>query len=182
MKSLQEGQTKFRLPGLRRSYSEREITANNDYRSHDLRQSRSEEVRIVVGTCQKKTHRRRSSKHQMAAYCGCKRRHKKCDGKYPACSGCEHLGIQCTLIYPPTGQEISRDYLERLEKKVQRLQKEMDIRKEKKHVEGNKLTKSDLDQTQVRRVTQTHNFAEQAGLITVGTATLYLGGQCILHS
>lgn len=128
MKSLPEGQTKFRLSGLRRSYSEREITANNDYRSHDLRQSRSEDVRIVAGTCQKKKTHRRSSKHQMAACCGCKRRRKKCDGKYPVCSDCEHLGLQCTLIYPPKGQEISRDYLERLEKKVQRLQKEMDIK------------------------------------------------------
>lgn len=68
---------------------------------------------------------RRSSKHQMAACCNCKRRRKKCDGKYPVCSSCQKLGVDCTIIYPPTGREIKRDYLDTLEEKVQNLRLEI---------------------------------------------------------
>jgi len=65
---------------------------------------------------------RRSSKHQMAACCNCKRRRKKCDGHYPVCSGCKKLGLECTIIYAPTGREIKRNYIDLLESKVTKLE------------------------------------------------------------
>lgn len=73
-------------------------------------------------------HRKRKSggKHQMAACCSCKKKRKKCDGKYPVCSNCLRLGQECTMIYPPTGREIRRDYLEKLENSVKDLERKLE--------------------------------------------------------
>lgn len=71
--------------------------------------------------------RRSGGKHQMAACWACKKKRKKCDGKYPVCSTCERLGLECTMIYPPNGKEIKRDYLETLEKSVKELTSKLDI-------------------------------------------------------
>lgn len=72
-----------------------------------------------------KRRRRSGGKHQMAACCSCKKRRKKCDGCYPVCSSCKRLGTECTMIYPPTGKEIKRDYLERLETSVRELESKL---------------------------------------------------------
>lgn len=69
--------------------------------------------------------RKSGGKHQMAACCACKKKRKKCDGKYPRCSNCLRLGHECTIIYPPTGREIQRDYLERLETNVRELEEKL---------------------------------------------------------
>lgn len=63
-----------------------------------------------------------SGPHQKAACCSCQKRRKKCDGKYPSCSACERLGLECTVIYHPTGKEIRKDYLESLEKTIKELE------------------------------------------------------------
>lgn len=69
--------------------------------------------------------RKSGGKHQMSACCSCKKKRKKCDGKYPICSACEKLGIDCTMIYIPTGKEIKRSYLEELENTVKNLKQKL---------------------------------------------------------
>lgn len=75
-----------------------------------------------LGTSHIRKKTKMAGKHQRSACCSCKKRRKKCDGKYPACSSCEKLGIECTVIYHPTGKEIKKDYLENLEKTVKELE------------------------------------------------------------
>jgi hypothetical protein len=69
--------------------------------------------------------KRKSSKHQMSACCSCKKRRKKCDGRYPICTACIKMGVECTMIYPPTGKEIKRNYLEELENSIKYLENKL---------------------------------------------------------
>ncbi|TID23839.1 hypothetical protein CANINC_003131 [Pichia inconspicua] len=66
-----------------------------------------------------------SGPYQKAACCSCQKRRKKCDSKYPSCSACEKLGLECTFIYHPTGREIRKDYLESLETKIKELESQV---------------------------------------------------------
>lgn len=74
-----------------------------------------------------KKQRRSGGKHQMSACCACKKKRKKCDGKYPSCSGCLHSQVKCTILDQITGRTIPRDYIQRLEEKVEELTKELDL-------------------------------------------------------
>lgn len=85
-------------------------------------------VNSANGNKIKKT-RRSGGKHQMAACCFCKKRRKKCDGGYPSCSNCTSANVLCTIIEPVTGREISRNYMEILEGKIDSLQGELSIAK-----------------------------------------------------
>ncbi len=95
----------------------------------------------VMPTAMKPKRHRRSSKHQMAACCNCKRRRKKCDGKYPICSGCKRLGLECTIIYAPTGREIKRNYIDLLEGKLTKLE---NLLREKSRSDASSICKDDL--------------------------------------
>lgn len=127
---------------------------------------------------------RRSGKHQMAACCSCKKRRKKCDGQYPVCHNCQKLGIDCTMIHPPTGREIKRDYLETLERSVHDL-------KEKIHMlENNKTNFEDMSQLSSvssekissppmypPTVNKDRDLAQDVGYISLGAAgeSCYIG-------
>ncbi|KAG7808367.1 hypothetical protein KL924_003413 [Ogataea haglerorum] len=122
-------------------------------------------------TAERTLRRKTGRKHQMAACCFCKKRRKKCDGKYPSCSACLKLGIDCTVIDPPTGREVKRNYLEILETKLQQLTAQLasvdDMRKERSieepQFQNPAPSKSDL--------------AQQVGYITLQAAgeSRYLG-------
>ncbi|KAG7845249.1 hypothetical protein KL941_003094 [Ogataea angusta] len=115
--------------------------------------------------------RKSGGKHQMAACCFCKKRRKKCDGKYPSCSACLKLGIDCTVIDPPTGREIKRNYLEILETKLQQLTTQLesatDVREE-----------SSIEEPQAQNPAPSKSdLAQQVGYITLQAAgeSRYLG-------
>lgn len=122
--------------------------------------------------------RRSGGKHQMAACCACKKKRKKCDGKYPVCSTCERLGLECTMIYPPNGKEIKRDYLETLEKSVKELTSKLDILQSKNTTGAETIsnrvartfeTKFSTSQVKYPPTLNKDNvLAEEVGFITLG--------------
>ena len=65
--------------------------------------------------------KRSGGKHQMAACSACKKKRKKCDGKYPVCSGCDNSGTECTIYDITTSRIIPRNYIETLEGKLAEL-------------------------------------------------------------
>lgn len=69
--------------------------------------------------------KRAGGKHQMAACTNCKKRKKKCDGKYPSCGGCEHAGTRCMIYDYTTARIIPRDYIQTLEEKVSNLESQL---------------------------------------------------------
>lgn len=123
---------------------------------------------------------RRSSRHQMAACCNCKRRRKKCDGKYPICSSCEHLNLDCTMIFAPTGKEIPRNYIETLETKINVLEGEIEAKKlqrqqnQQQQHHNQVIIQQDSKAPNAKKQVSCGNgkedFAQQVGMITVGSA------------
>lgn len=80
---------------------------------------------------------------------------------------CEKLGTECTMIYPPTGQEIRRSYLDELQNKVSKLEDEL----EKSSAKTSKaMVRSEKPQ-------QDQGFVEQVGLLTLnaGDDPRYIG-------
>lgn len=69
--------------------------------------------------------KRKSSSHLTSACCSCQKRRKKCDGNYPSCSGCVKQGIDCTIIFHPTGREIKRNHIETLENEILMLKSQL---------------------------------------------------------
>lgn len=69
--------------------------------------------------------KRKSSRHLTLACCSCQKRRKKCDGNYPRCTGCIKQGINCTIIFHPTGREIKRNHIENLENEIQSLKAQL---------------------------------------------------------
>lgn len=63
-------------------------------------------------------------KNHGVACCFCKKRRKRCDGGFPRCGACVNAGIPCTFVDSVTGRELPRDYIEKLEAKVARLESE----------------------------------------------------------
>lgn len=115
---------------------------------------------------------RRSSKHQMAACCNCKRRRKRCDGKYPTCSLCKRLGLECTTVFAPTGREIKRDYIDTLEKRIEELNnvvKDKELQTIDDQQNYKELGRLELNY-QSSTSCPSDNFAARVGMITVGAA------------
>ncbi|SCV01564.1 LANO_0F12420g1_1 [Lachancea nothofagi CBS 11611] len=82
--------------------------------------------KIVTSEADGRVHKTRaSSKHQMAACCFCKKRRKKCDGGYPTCGACKLNNTLCTVIDVPTGREVTRNYIESLEDKIEFLKEQL---------------------------------------------------------
>ena len=139
--------------------------------------------------------RRKSGKHQMSACISCKRRRRKCDGKYPSCSNCIRFGEECTMVYPPTGKEIKRDYLEQLESKIKELEGKLDGNRSvsssivptdlhEDHSDGisplstiSSSTRSSLSVKYPPTSNRKTELADQVGYITLGASgeTFYIG-------
>lgn len=127
--------------------------------------------------------RRKSSKHQTSACCSCKKRRRKCDGDYPVCSNCERLGVECTIVYAPTGREIKRDHLERLEKTIEALQVKQQIL-EQQILKGNSISELPLSNSPLSfsphissglsypptMSYQNQDLAQEVGYISLGAA------------
>lgn len=88
----------------------------------------SVEIAQSDGATVKRT-RKSGGKHQKAACCACKKKRKKCDGKYPTCSGCQSSGSECTIFDLTTGRTIPRNYIEKLEERIAIQNKQIDILK-----------------------------------------------------
>lgn len=120
--------------------------------------------------------RRSNGKHQMAACCSCKKKRKKCDGKYPTCSNCEKHRIPCTMIYCPTGREIRRDYLEELETYVKDLEDKLHNLKSEKNSPDIYLSSSsdsiyddsNLQQKYPPIANKNKDLAQEVGFISLG--------------
>lgn len=107
-----------------------------------------------------KRQRRSGGKHQMAACCACKRKRKKCDGKYPSCSGCLNSQLECTILDQTTGRTIPRDYIQRLEEKIEHLKKEIVVSHDIKS------TMRDLSESNSGK--HKENLERDIGFITLG--------------
>lgn len=73
----------------------------------------------------------------------CRQKKVKCDRKVPKCSSCEKSGIDCVLLDPVTGDQVSRVTVQSLEMQVKELTKELEsLRKEREDLEQPLLAQS----------------------------------------
>ncbi len=115
-----------------------------------------------------KRQRKTGGKHQMAACCACKRKRKKCDGKYPICSGCLNSGLECTIFDLTTSRTIPRNYIQQLEEKIALLDKELDVLRDitKCQTDSNNTPTKEAPQEERKQ-----NLESDIGFITLGAAS-----------
>lgn len=66
----------------------------------------------------------------------CRQKKVKCDRKFPKCSSCDKIGLDCVIWDPITGKQMSRVTVQSLESQVEQLTKELEsLRRERQELE-----------------------------------------------
>lgn len=67
----------------------------------------------------------------------CRMKKVKCDRKFPHCTNCEKSGLECILMDPTTGEQMSRMSVQRLEAQLKEVTQELEmLRKERLELEN----------------------------------------------
>lgn len=119
---------------------------------------------------------RARGKHHMAACCACKKKRKKCDGKYPVCSACASANIPCTIRDLTTSRVIPRNYIQTLEERVADLEAVVALSGNRNRLDESS-PQSSTTPTSSTSAASKGSLEMEVGYITLGAAaeSRYLG-------